>query len=204
VITHVRGLLTFKAPTFAVVDVGGDGGGIGYGIAISLFTYDKLPAVGTQARLVTYHYVREDRQQLFGFAEQEEREAFVQLIGISGIGPSSAQTILSGMSVSALHEAIYHERVSELTSIKGIGRKTAERMVVELKDKIHAVGLSSTAGGNGSGDVKAGTVIEEAVLALVALGFTESAARQSVAKAAKNGASESSVQELIKRALKER
>ena len=203
-ITHVRGLLTFKAPTFAVVEVGGDGGGIGYGISISLLTYEKLPAVGMQAKLLTYHYVREDRQQLFGFAQDEERDAFVQLIGISGIGPSSAQTILSGMSVEALHEAIYHERVGELTSIKGIGKKTAERMVVELKDKIQSVEFSKQSGDNGARNQKAGRVIEEAVLALAALGFTDSAARQSVAKAAKNGASDKSVQELIKSALKER
>ena len=203
-ITHVRGLLAFKAPTFAVVEVGGEGGGVGYGISVSLLTYDKLPAVGMQAKLLTYHYVREDRQQLYGFVEEEERDAFVQLIGISGIGPSSAQTILSGMSVEALHEAIYHERVSELTSIKGIGKKTAERMVVELKDKIRSVGFSTRSEEEGGRDEKFGAVFEEAILALVALGFTNSAARQSVAKAAENGASDASVQELIKSALKER
>ena len=199
-IVHVRGTLTHKSPTFVVIEVGGDGGGIGYGIAISLFTYDQLPAVGAQTRLLTYHYVREDRQQLFGFAEAKERDAFVQLIGISGIGPGSAQTILSGMTVEALNDAIFHERVSELTAIKGIGRKTAERMVVELKDKVK----SGVAGGaEQAGEETSGGVVQEAVLALTALGFTDSAARQAVAKAAKNGSS-GSVQELIKGALKER
>ena len=199
-IVHVRGTLTRKSPTFAVIEVGGDGGGIGYGIAISLLTYDQLPAAGAQIRLLTYHYVREDRQQLFGFADAKERDAFVQLIGISGIGPGSAQTILSGMTVEALNDAIFHERVSELTAIKGIGRKTAERMVVELKDKVQA----SVGGGvEQAGDETSGGVVQEAVLALAALGFTDSAARQAVAKAAKNGSSRS-VQELIKGALKER
>ena len=199
-IVHVRGTLTRKSPMFAVIEVGGDGGGIGYGIAISLLTYDQLPAVGAQIQLLTYHYVREDRQQLFGFADAKERDAFVQLIGISGIGPGSAQTILSGMTVEALNDAIFHERVSELTAIKGIGRKTAERMVVELKDKVQA----SVGGGvEQAGDETSGGVVQEAVLALAALGFTDSAARQAVAKAAKNGSSRS-VQELIKGALKER
>ena len=199
-IVHVRGTLTRKSPTFAVIEVGGDGGGIGYGIAISLLTYDQLPAVGAQIQLLTYHYIREDRQQLFGFADAKEREAFVQLIGISGIGPGSAQTILSGMTVEALNDAIFHERVSELTAIKGIGRKTAERMVVELKDKVQA----SVGGGvEQVGDETSGGVVQEAVLALAALGFTDSAAHQAVAKAAKNGSSRS-VQELIKSALKER
>jgi len=200
VIVHVRGTLTRKSPTFAVIEVGGDGGGIGYGIAISLLTYDQLPAVGAQIQLLTYHYIREDRQQLFGFADAKERDAFVQLIGISGIGPGSAQTILSGMTVEALNDAIFHERVSELTAIKGIGRKTAERMVVELKDKVQA---SGGGGVEQAGDETSGGVVQEAVLALAALGFTDSAARQAVAKAAKNGSSRS-VQELIKGALKER
>ena len=199
-IVHVRGTLTRKSPTFAVIEVGGDGGGIGYGIAISLLTYDQLPAAGAQIQLLTYHYVREDRQQLFGFADAKERDAFVQLIGISGIGPGSAQTILSGMTVEALNDAIFHERVSELTAIKGIGRKTAERMVVELKDKVQA---SGGGGVEQAGDETSGGVVQEAVLALAALGFTDSAARQAVAKAAKNGSSRS-VQELIKGALKER
>ena len=199
-IVHVRGTLTRKSPTFAVIEVGGDGGGIGYGIAISLLTYDQLPAVGAQIQLLTYHYIREDRQQLFGFADAKERDAFVQLIGISGIGPGSAQTILSGMTVEALNDAIFHERVSELTAIKGIGRKTAERMVVELKDKVQA---SVGGGAEQAGDETSGGVVQEAVLALAALGFTDSAARQAVAKAAKNGSSRS-VQELIKGALKER
>mgnify|MGYP001200293128 CR=1 FL=1 len=199
-IVHVRGTLTRKSPTFAVIEVGGDGGGIGYGIAISLLTYDQLPAVGAQIQLLTYHYIREDRQQLFGFADAKERDAFVQLIGISGIGPGSAQTILSGMTVEALNDAIFHERVSELTAIKGIGRKTAERMVVELKDKVQA---SGGGGVEQAGDETSGGVVQEAVLALAALGFTDSAARQAVAKAAKNGSSRS-VQELIKGALKER
>ena len=199
-IVHVRGTLTRKAPTFAVIEVGGDGGGIGYGSAISLLTYDQLPAVGAQIQLLTYHYIREDRQQLFGFADAKERDAFVQLIGISGIGPGSAQTILSGMTVEALNDAIFHERVSELTAIKGIGRKTAERMVVELKDKVQA---SGGGGVEQAGDETSGGVVQEAVLALAALGFTDSAARQAVAKAAKNGSSRS-VQELIKGALKER
>ena len=202
-ITQVRGVLVNKTPTFAVLEVGGSAGGVGYGVAISLATYDQLPDVGEEITLLTHHYVREDRQELFGFAEERERSVFVQLIGISGIGPTSAQTILSGMSVDALEEAIFFERLGELTTIKGIGRKTAERMVVELKDKIQPSAVTASSAKTPHED-KTDGIVDEAILALKALGFSSQAAFQSVAKAAKNGGAKQTVQELIKNALKER
>jgi Holliday junction DNA helicase RuvA len=140
---------------------------------------------------------------LFGFADEREREVFELLIGVSGIGPNSAQTILSGMSVAALQEAIFYERVNELTAVKGIGRKTAERMVVELKDKIQAVAFQST-GAEESQDEGDASTVEEAVLALIALGFAPSTARQAVGKAVQKNGADQSVQQLIRQALKER
>ena len=131
-ITHLRGTLLSKSPTYAVVDVGG----VGYGLAISLITFDQLPPASEAVHLSTYLYVREDRMELFGFADEEEREVFELLIGVSGIGPHSALTVLSGMTLRDLQEAILQERVAELTAIKGIGRKTAERLVLDLKDKV--------------------------------------------------------------------
>ena len=195
-ISFVRGILIVKEPTRAVVDVQG----VGYGLAISLNTYGQLPAAGKEVRLFTYLYVREDRLDLFGFADEAERRVFELLIGVSGIGPNSAQTILSGMSVGDLQAAVFHGRLAELTSIKGIGKKTAERMLIDLKDKIGAADLGGDAGADG----ESSGVSEEAVLALSALGFTAAAARQAVNKAAKKHGGELSVQQLIKRALQER
>lgn len=197
-ITHLRGKLADKSPTSVVADVGG----VGYGIAISLTTYEQLPGVGEEVHLFTYLYVREDRMELFGFAEEGERELFELLIGVSGIGPTLAQTVLSGMSPQALQEAIFHGRVNELTAIKGIGRRTAERMVLDLRDKVRLPAAE------GESDEKTGKAksshVEEAVMALTALGIAASAARQAVSKAVqKNGATQS-VQQLIKQALKER
>lgn len=196
-IHFVRGTLVHKEPTLAVVDVQG----VGYGLHTSLTTYGQLPAAGEQVRLFTYMYVREDRLDLFGFAEEGERSVFELLIGVSGIGPNSAQTILSGMSVADLQAAIFHGRLAELTSIKGIGKKTAERMLIELKDKIGTADLgAATAAVDGA----VSGAVEEGVLALTALGFTAAAARQAVNKAVKKHGADMNVQQLIKRALQER
>ena len=197
-IKSLKGILAKKSPTSVVIDVNG----VGYGLAISLFTYDQLPAEGESAQILTYQYVREDRLELFGFADEREREMFEHLISISGIGPNSAQIILSGMSLEDLQSAIVNERVSDLTSIKGIGRKTAERMVVELKDKI-PVGRNLKLENKGvvSGEP---AVVEEAVLALAALGINTASARSAVRAAIKKNGDAQNVQTLIKRALQER
>ena len=121
------------------------------------------------------------------------------MIGVSGIGPNSAQTILSGLSVADLKEAIFNDRVGDLTAIKGIGRKTAERMVIELRDKISIIeGMGQTESGRKPGPV------EEAALALMALGITPAVSRQAVTKALKHIGPDASLQALIKRALQER
>ena len=148
----------------------------------------------------TYLYVREDRMELFGFADEEEREIFELLIGVSGIGPHSALTVLSGMTLRDLQEAILQERVAELTAIKGIGRKTAERLVLDLKDKVR---LSASAAGEAALEAKPGAG-EEAAKALMTLGYAAPAARQAVRKAAEKHGTDLSVQQLIKLALKER
>ena len=194
-IIHLRGTLLSKSPTHAVVDVGG----VGYGLAISLITFDQLPPTSEAVHLSTYLYVREDRMELFGFADEEEREIFELLIGVSGIGPHSALTVLSGMTLRDLQEAILQERVAELTAIKGIGRKTAERLVLDLKDKVHA----SAPAGEAASEAKPGAS-EEAAKALMTLGYAAPAARQVVRKAVEKHGADLSVQQLIKLALKER
>lgn len=198
-ITHLRGTLVAKAPTHVVVDVGG----VGYGLAISLVTYDQLPPLEENVHLFTYLYVREDRMDLFGFADAEEREVYELLIGVSGIGPNLALTVLSGMTLRDLQETILQERVTELTAIKGIGRKTAERLVLDLRDKVRLT--ASAEGEEGvSADADAATS-EEAAMALMTLGYAAPAARQAVRKALdKHGGADLSVQQLIKLSLKER
>ncbi len=197
-ISYVRGKLAYKVPMQAVVDVAG----VGYGVSISLVTYDQLPALGEDVRLFTHMHVREDRMELFAFSEENEREVFEMLIGVSGIGPSLALTILSGMSLRDLQEAIAHERVSELTSIKGIGKRTAERLVLDLRDKV-VVG-ASTADGDKPADASGSVNSEEASMALMALGMSPSEARQAVRKAVERNGADLTVQQLIKFALKER
>ena len=189
-----------KAPTHAVIDVGG----IGYGLAISLQTFDQLPSVEEDAWLFTHLHVREDRMELFGFAAAEEREVFELLIAVSGIGPNSALTILSGMTLRDLQDAILQERVNELTQIKGIGRKTAERLVLDLRDKVQLTAPADGEEASETPDAHAASA-EEAALALVTLGYAGPAARQAVRKALdKNPGDELTVQQLIKLALKER
>lgn len=195
-ITHLRGTLQSKSPTYAVVDVGG----VGYGLAISLITFDQLPSASEAVHLSTYLHVREDRMELFGFADEEERAVFELLIGVSGIGPHSALTVLAGMTLRDLQEAILQERVAELTAIKGIGRKTAERLVLDLKDKIR---LSVPAAGEAALDTKP-DASEEATKALMALGYVAPAARQAVRKAVEKHGTDLSVEQLIRLALRER
>ena len=196
-ISYLRGKLAFKVPMQAVIDVSG----VGYGISISLVTYDQLPILGEEVLLFTHMHVREDRMELFAFADEGEREVFEMLIGVSGIGPSLALTILSGMSLRDLQEAIVHERVSELTGIKGIGKRTAERLVLDLRDK---VSLSADISEIETQDETDSAISEEAAMALMALGMTPSEARQAVRKAIERNGSDLTVQQLIKFALKER
>ena len=196
-ISYLRGKIAYKAPMQAVIDVGG----VGYGMSISLVTYDQLPIIGEEVLLFTHMHVREDRMELFAFADEGEREVFEMLVGVSGIGPSLALTILSGMSLRDLQEAIVHERVSELTGIKGIGKRTAERLVLDLRDK---VSLSADVSEGKTQDKTGSDISEEAAMALMALGMTPSETRQAVRKAIERNGSDLTVQQLIKFALKER
>ncbi len=197
-ITHLRGLLSQRAPTRAVVDVDG----VGYELSISLATYDALPAAGNPVEILAHTHVREDQLSLFGFFREEEREMFRLLIGVSGIGPNSALTILSGLSVDDLARAIQEERAGDLTRVRGIGPKTAQRVVVDLKDRIRG---SLRTGPDEPQGVGSDALAEEAMRALEALGFVGPGARKALAAVRlrlKDG--EVSVQALIKGALRER
>jgi holliday junction DNA helicase RuvA len=196
-ITFLEGRLVEKQPTHAVMNVGG----VGYEVVIPLSSYDRLPAVGEACRILTYDHVREDLHQLFGFMTEPERALFVLLMTVSGIGPKLALCALSGMSVRELKAAIVGGDVKRLSSISGIGKKLAERMVVELRDKIgKADALEAVAGVQelSESDLK----LRDAVMALIALGYKQAEARLMVIGVLKGGDSAGlSVEEIVRKAL---
>ena len=175
-ISYVRGVLVVKDPMRAVVEAAG----VGYEILIPLTTFDRLPHTGAEVKLLVQHVVREDDEILFGFATPAEREMFAKLTAVSGVGPKIALSILSGSSIGELALAIASGNAKRLSSIKGVGKKTAEKICIELKDKVNALeGLSATAR-----DAKgtASPMLHDAILALSALGFNEETANKMVSQ----------------------
>ncbi|HTP13379.1 MAG TPA: Holliday junction branch migration protein RuvA [Bacteroidota bacterium] len=196
-IASLSGILRSKSPTEVVVDVNG----VGYVLSIPLSTYSKLGEVNTTAHLLTHLHVREDAMQLFGFATDAERQLFKLLISITGIGPKTAQGILSGMSVSDLQERILSGNVNALTAVPGVGRKTAERLVVELRDKVGKPDKTSEMAGTVTD--KNADIRNEALLALTSLGYNRVTAEKAIRSALIHaGDATIGVEELIKRALK--
>ena len=198
-IAFLKGLLAEKHPTSAVLDVHG----VGYAVLIPLSTYDRLPATGEPCLLQIHHHMREDGQLLCGFATVDEKSIFELLITISGIGPKLALGVLSGLNAGELRAAIAEGNVKRLGSVRGVGKKTAERIVVELRDKIDpAEALASRAAA--SGDTAGATVLRDTVLALTALGFPQDQARKMVQTALDNGANNTDTEALLKLALASR
>ncbi len=191
---YLSGKLIEKSPTAIVIDVGG----VGYDVLIPVSTYSSLPTLGEPVKLLTHFVVREDAQLLYGFATDEERKMFRMLISISGIGPKIATTALSGILVEDLKSAIKEGNVTVLTSISGIGKKTAERIVIELREKVI---VESGNSGSGSKILSApiSNEAEDAVQALVALGYTKNKAKEAVDKVAKP---DLPVEQIIRLALK--
>jgi Holliday junction DNA helicase RuvA len=191
---HIKGTLIHKHPAEAVIEANG----VGYQISISLNTFEKLPEAGNQAKLLTHLHVKEDVLQLFGFVEDKERKVFRILIGISGIGPKLALTLLSHMAPSDLEQAVANQDMTMLTAISGIGKKTAERLLVELKGKIaEAVveGLPSIKGQTGG---NSDPVIE----ALMTLGLNFAEAKGALDRAKAKLGDKAPVEQLIREALK--
>lgn len=190
---YISGKLAHKEPTFAVIDVQG----VGYQINISLNTYTALPMSG-DCKLHTYLQVREDAHNLYGFTELSEKKLFLLLISVSGIGANTALVMLSSMSVSEIQTAIASEDVKAVQSIKGIGLKTAQRVILELKDKVQKeVGnISATPASQQS------AIRDEAVMALITLGYAKNVAEKNVNKILKTKGNDVKVEEVIKWALK--
>ena len=190
-IEYIKGKIIETSPTNAIIECYG----IGYDVNISLTTYSLLKE-GEESKLYIYEAIREDAHLLYGFINKHERELFVLLISVSGVGPNTARIILSSFTLDELENVIASENVGLLKNVKGIGTKTAERIIVDLKDKIK-VGNSTFIIGTREGN----EVQEETIAALVMLGYPQSAAKKVVQKLAKENPNYK-VEELIKIALK--
>lgn len=195
-ICHLRGTVLEKTPAGIVLECGG----VGYALTVPLSTFDRLPATGQEASLEIHHLVREDDQLLFGFASERERTFFRALLGITGIGPKLALAVLSGLTPGELAAAIAEGDVRRLSSISGVGKKTAERIIVELKDKIDPLEAMALRGQE-RGEAEAPPALRDAILSLVALGNKPDDARAMV-QAAFEKNPKATVQELIRLALR--
>lgn len=194
-ITFVEGALIERHPSRIVVSCGG----VGYDVAIPLSTFDHLPPEGQTCRVLTRLIVREDAHLLFGFATREERALFDLLLAVTRVGPKLALAILSGLSVPQIRRAIAFQDSGMLASVSGVGKKTAERIVVELKDKIER-GVSDDGWLPAKGGV--GGVLDEAAAALVALGYTRGEAQEAVARAVKQKSGQAgTTEELLRQVL---
>lgn len=193
-ITYIKGLIAYKNPTYIIVETGG----IGYHVNVSLNTYTQIQALEKVKILIHFH-VKEDSHTLYGFAEEAERNLFVHLISVSGIGPSTAQIVLSSMIPSEVRAAIIGEDVSAFKSVKGIGPKTAKRIILDLKDKLMK---------DGGGDLAIpmtpanNTIRQEALSALVSLQVNKVQAQKVLNKILREHPNIDKVEDLIKMAFK--
>jgi Holliday junction DNA helicase RuvA len=197
-ISFLHGKLVDALPTHVTIDVNG----VGYDVLIPLSSFDKLPAPGNEVKLLTHLAVREDAHVLYGFMTNAEREMFRLLINtVSGIGPKIALNVLSGMNITALRGAVANGDVKTLSQISGVGKKTAERIVVELKDKIGSAGAWEAASAEralSAADQK----VNDAVLALMALGFKQVDAHESVRASLSLLGEKTTVEHLVRACLK--
>lgn len=193
-IAYVKGTVAHKNPSFVVVEAGG----IGYHINISLYTYTRIENAQT-VTLLTHFHVKEDQQTLFGFYEEQERNLFRLLISVSGVGPATALVVLSSMNAEELRAAVIGEDVSTIRKVKGIGPKTAQRIILDLKDKmIKESGESPT-----MLSPQSNTLRSEALSALVNLGFGRPAVQRALNRVLAAHPQTATPEDLIKRALRE-
>ncbi|MBN1684771.1 MAG: Holliday junction branch migration protein RuvA [Gammaproteobacteria bacterium] len=193
-IGRIKGILIEKQPPFILVDVNG----VGYEIQVSMNTFYRFPQTGELVTLLTQHIVREDASLLYGFVDIQEKTMFQHLIKVNGVGPKTALAILSGLNPDELMQCIAANDVPRLSSAPGIGKKTAERLIVEMKGHLANWEVSSTK--IPSFSISVDNPIQEAITALIALGYKPSAARQMIAKVNQEGLSSEA---LIRQALKD-
>jgi Holliday junction DNA helicase RuvA len=178
-IAFLRGKLIEKHPNQVIVDTAG----VGYDVMIPISTFSALPETGVEVALRIYTHVREDALALFGFLTSEEKGLFEKLIAVSGIGPSLAIKVLSGLATSAIVDAIRGGQVEQLVRIPGVGKKTAERMVLELKDKLDGLGGGAPAGVSVKAEPALGQLEQDVLSALLNLGCNRASAEAAVRKA---------------------
>ena len=199
-IAYLAGKLLEKQATSVIVDVGG----VGYEVIIPLSTFYELGEVGDEVQLRIYTHVREDALQLFGFKTEREKQLYLKLISVQGIGAKSGVTMLSGMSADEIIVAIRTDNLARLTAIPGVGKKTAERLVIELRDKLNDLSSGevqqSMALTGGQQNVPVDAVYDDALSALVNLGYQRNAAEKALKQAVQQG-TEMSVQKLLRKSL---
>jgi Holliday junction DNA helicase RuvA len=196
VIAHLNGTLVSSQPTRCVIDIGG----VGFDVNIPVSTFDRLPKKGEKLFLMTHMITREDGIFLYGFATHEEIDLFRLLIGVSKIGPKVALGILSGIPVKEFKSALINGDAKRISLVPGIGKKTAERLILELKEKIPAGEAIAV---DICGDDLQKTIVTDTILALVSLGYTQQKAQQAVRTAVKQFGTESmAIEKLVKQALK--
>lgn len=198
-IGRIRGTLVHKQPPDILVDVAG----VGYEIQVPMTTLFRLPELGAEVLLLTHLVVREDAQLLYGFFDEQDRHLFRQLIKVSGVGPKLALTILSGMDSNSFARCVQRDDISSLVALPGVGKKTAERLLVEMRDKLKDWLGSAGAGGQlegGAVTAPVTNIVADAEGALIALGYKPQQASQAVA--AVHDDTVTSSEDLIRRALK--
>ena len=196
---YISGKLAEKKPTEAVLDVHG----VGYWILIPTSTYQALPAVGEAATLFTHHHVREDAVLLYGFATRAERTVFTAMLAVSGVGPKLALATLSAMSPTELRDHILEGDARLLTNIPGVGRKTAERLVIDLRDRFAHLDLGEGGAPLSGGSEARAAARADALAALEALGFSRAAAEKNIRKVLRDHPGVQAVEDLVRMALRE-
>lgn len=194
-IVYLNGVLAEKSPDNVVVECCG----VGYEALIPLSTFDRLPATGENVKLFTYHAVREDDEILFGFFTRDEHDMFVKVTAVSGVGPKTALAVLSGFTTGDLQLAIAQGDAKRIATVKGVGKKTAERIVVELKDKVNPIEALANSSVASTGTQRA--VLRDAMLALTALGFSDDKARKMVSDVLEADPQIADTEAVIKKAL---
>lgn len=195
-ITFIEGTLVERQPTRIVVSAGG----VGYEVHIPISSFERLPPEGASCRVLTWHYVRDDAEELYGFATEQERKLFLLLYSVSGVGPRMALNVLSGLSVRDIKASIAGQDAKRLASVKGVGRKTAEKIIVELKDKLTEGEMLEAVAGT-KADSPEDMRIRDAILALISLGYKQAEAQQRIKAVIGKAKTGASVEDIVRAAL---
>lgn len=196
-ISYLKGMIVEKNPTRLLLDVNG----IGYDINITLNCSRQIGTIGNTITILTYLHVKDDNIQLYGFISKQEREVFLHLISTPGIGPKKALAILSGSTAEDLQRYIIEENLAALTSLSGVGKKTAQRLIIDLKEKITSISSVEQILPTSSIQQES-KLIQEAIMALLSLGYKNNVARKAIQSVLSNGSEKITLEELIREALK--